>query len=63
MSEPSKEIVNLVVATVEDIANAKGYSSYPKEFEVIMVLTALMIVNEAINKKLKGKVWIKNEPK
>jgi len=63
MSEPSEEIVNLVVTTVEDIAKAKGYLSYPKRSDVVMVLTALMIVNEAINKKLKGKVWIKNEPK
>jgi hypothetical protein len=45
-----KQLITLVTQTVKDIAKVKGYSVYPKEHDVVMVLTALMIVSEALNK-------------
>jgi hypothetical protein len=50
----SEELVNQVVITVEDIAKVKGYKVYPKRHDVVMVLTALMIVNEAIRRLNSG---------
>ena len=48
--KPSDQLVNLVTQTVKDIAKEKGYLSYPKKTEVVMVLTAWMIVSEAIRR-------------
>ena len=52
--KPSDHLVSLVAQTVKDIAEVKGYMTYPKETEVVMVLTALMIVNKAIRRKQNG---------
>ena len=54
MKSLNEHLVKLVTETVEDIAKVKGYQSYPKEQAVIMVLTALLIVNEAIRRKKSG---------
>ena len=48
--KPSDQLVNLVTQTVKDIAKENGCLSYPKKVEVVMVLTALMIVSEAIRR-------------
>jgi hypothetical protein len=48
--EVSNEIVNHVTATANDICRAKGYAITYKESDVKMILTAMMIVNRAINK-------------
>lgn len=54
MQKPNEQLVKEVTYTVEEIAKAKGYMTYPKYDEVELVLTALYIVNEAI-KRLEGK--------
>lgn len=50
MVELDEKLVSLVAQTVKDIAEVKGWMTYPKENEVRMVLTALYIVNEAIRR-------------
>lgn len=54
MKKLDENLVNLVAQTVKDIAEEKGWLTYPKEAEVRLILTALYIVNEAI-KRVRGK--------
>lgn len=57
MLELDEKLVKLVAQTVKDIADAKGWLTYPHESEVRIVLTALHIVNEAMRRVSKnGKV-------
>jgi hypothetical protein len=44
-------MVSLVAQTVKGIAVHKGYQSYPKESDIRMVLSALLLVQDAI------KIW------
>lgn len=52
--QPEKQLVRLVAQAVEDIAKEKGWKSYPDEVEVRIVLTALLIVQEAIRRVRHG---------
>ena len=56
MSIPKLEpkLIKLVTETVEDIAKLKGYMTYPKQAEVELVLTALLIVNDAARRMNSG---------
>ena len=47
LSSLDKETIKLIADTVEDIAKAKGYMSYPKYHQVEMVLQAIMLINKA----------------
>ena len=48
MQKPDEQLIKLVTQTVEDIAKAKGYLTYPKYHEVELVLQALYIVSKAV---------------
>ena len=47
----NQELVSLVTHTVQAIAKAKGYATYPEEDGVRLVLQALYLVNIAIKAK------------